>query len=261
MLYQPKTLRPVHPNAGLRAAYGKRVLKLLDDMHASITYWLCASYKANEPEMAQDAVPADELRKAVKALGRRWNKNWNAAAPKLAKWFAQSVATRSDAVLRQILKDAGISVEFRVTPAMRDIMKATVNQNVALIKSIPQQYLTQVEGIVMRGVQEGRDLASITKALQAQFGVTRRRAALIARDQNNKATSAFNRARQIELGITEAIWMHSGGGKEPRPTHVANDGKPYDVAKGWWDPAVRERIWPGQLINCRCVSRAVIPGF
>jgi len=39
------------------------------------------------------------------------------------------------------------------------------------------------------------------------------------------------------------------------------DGKKYDVAKGMWDPAVREYIFPGQLINCRCFSRSVIPGF
>lgn len=249
------------PNAGLTAIYNRRVLKLLDETHESFCYWLGAAYKANEPEMAQDDAPADALRAAVRALGRRWTRKWNEAAPKLAKWFAQSAATRSDAVLRAILKDAGISVEFRMTPAMRDVAKATVYQNVQLIKSIPQQYLGKVEGIVMRGVQEGRDLGYVAKELRAQFGVTRRRAALIARDQNNKATSAFNRARQIELGIEEAIWLHSRAGKEPRPTHVANDGERYDVAKGWWDPAERKRVWPGQLINCRCTSRSIIPAL
>ena len=40
--------------------------------------------------------------------------------------------------------------------------------------------------------------------------------------------AAMNRARQDELGIEKARWRHSGGGKHPRPTHVANDGKTYD---------------------------------
>jgi SPP1 gp7 family putative phage head morphogenesis protein len=140
-------------------------------------------------------------------------------------------------------------------------MRATVNANVALIKSIPQQYLHQVEGMVMRSVQEGRNLGDLSKDLQKQFGVTKRRAALIARDQNNKATAALSRVRQLDLGIEQAIWMHSGAGKHPRPTHVRNNGKKYNIAKGWFDPAVKRFIHPGTEIDCRCVSRPVIPGF
>ena len=71
----------------------------------------------------------------------------------------------------------------------------------------------------------------------------------------------MTRARQDELGITEAIWVHSGAGKHPRPTHVAMNGKKYDVNKGMWDPAVKRWIFPGEEINCRCISRSIIPGF
>ena len=71
----------------------------------------------------------------------------------------------------------------------------------------------------------------------------------------------MTRARQVEVGITEAIWMHSHAGKEPRPTHVANDGKRYKVAEGWFDPdpRVRRHIVPGELINCRCTTRSIVP--
>src|SRR5205085_12109859 len=100
-----------------------------------------------------------------------------------------------------------------------------------------------------------------SKELRHRFGVTRRRAALIARDQNNKVSGALHRVRQLELGIEKAIWIHSGGGKHPRPTHVRNNGKQYDVAKGWYDPAEKKFVMPGELINCRCVSRPVIAGF
>jgi uncharacterized protein with gpF-like domain len=73
----------------------------------------------------------------------------------------------------------------------------------------------------------------------------------------------MNRARQEELGITEAVWLHSHAGKKPRPTHLANHGKRYNVAEGWFDPdpKVRKHIWPGELINCRCVSKSVVKGF
>jgi uncharacterized protein with gpF-like domain len=117
--------------------------------------------------------------------------------------------------------------------------------------------------MVMRSVQTGRDLGRLAKDLQKQFGVTKRRAALIARDQNNKATASMTRVRQVQLGITEAIWVHSGAGKHPRPTHVkaGRDSVRYDVSKGWFDPDAKQWIWPGILVNCRCVSKPVIKGF
>jgi SPP1 gp7 family putative phage head morphogenesis protein len=179
----------------------------------------------------------------------------------MASYFAQDIKDRTDAQMKSMLKKSGLTVKFNITPAMRDIMKATVAENVSLIKSIPQEYLKNVEGAVMRSVQVGRDLGALSKELRTKFGVSKRRAALIARDQNNKATSAFQRARQVELGITEAIWMHSHAGKKPRRTHVAMNGKRYDVKQGMWDSDEKEYVFPGQLINCRCTSKSVIQGF
>jgi SPP1 gp7 family putative phage head morphogenesis protein len=253
-------LRPVHPNAGIEAAYRRKLDKLIIEMDHSVQYWLKSSYRANEPEMAQDETPAAALQRAMRKLIRRWQRNFDQAAEDLAKYFAKSVSERSDAALRSILKKGGFTVEFNPTPATRDVIQASVAQNVTLIKSIPQRYLTNVEGAVMRSVQAGRDLGSLSKELQAQYGVTRRRAAFIARDQNNKTTAAITRARQNELGL-EAKWRHSGGGKHPRPTHVAMDGKTYDPKKGMWDPAVQKWIFPGEEPNCRCISVSIVPGF
>jgi SPP1 gp7 family putative phage head morphogenesis protein len=256
------TFRPVHPNAGIEAAYRKRLTKIIDEMNASVLYWLKSAYRNNEPEMAQDdALPSSALRASVRALSKRWQRQFNELAPKLADYFSQAVADRTDSALQSMLRKGGMSVRFKMTRAQRDVVRATVNQNVALIKSIPSEYFTKIEGLVMRSVQTGRDLGQLTKDLQNEFGITRRRAANIARDQNNKASAALTRERQNQIGVTEAIWMHSGGGKHPRPTHVAMNGKKYDIKKGMWDSAVKQFVLPGELINCRCVSRAVIPGF
>lgn len=205
--------------------------------------------------------PADELRAAVQKMTAMWQKNFDEAAPQLAEYFGTSVAERSDAVLRSVLRNGGYSVSFSMTPAATDVMQATIGAQVGLIKSIPQQYLTQVEGAVMRSVQAGRDLGSLAKELQQQFGVTKRRAALIARDQNNKATASITRVRQVELGITEAVWRHSTGGKHLRPKHVAASGKRYDVTKGLPIGDQGQWVFPGEEINCRCVSCSVVPGL
>jgi SPP1 gp7 family putative phage head morphogenesis protein len=237
-------------------------------MHGSVLYWLSAAYKKNPPEvvelsqsLATDDSPIAELMRTVAALGRRWRRRFSILADDLADWFAQSVADRSDAALKAALKKAGFSVEFRLSRAQNDVLGATVEQNVALIRSIPEQYLRAVEGHVARSVQTGRKLDDLAKTLQRQFGATKRRAALISRDQSNKATAALSRVRHLEIGITEAVWLHSSAGKTPRPAHVAMNGRTFDIARGMWDPDEKMWIQPGFLVNCRCVSKPVVPGL
>ena len=259
-----KVLPPVRPNAGLEAAYRTKLLRLVDQMQRSFEYWIKAAYRANEPAvMAQDATPADELRRVIADLARRWRHRFDVASQELADYFATAASKRSDAALKAILKKGGFSVKFQMTRAQRDIIDATVNANVSLIKSIPERYLTDVEGMVMRSVQTGRDLGTLATELRDAYGITKRRAALISRDQSNKATSALLHARQAEIGIETAVWMHSGAGKTPRPSHVkaGREKIVYDVRKGWFDPHEQKYIFPGELIACRCTSRPVIPGF
>lgn len=261
-----KILRPVHPNVGIRAAYKRKLLALIDEMTDSYLYWVRAAYRKHPPAMAQDESPARELERELKKLGKRWQKNFDNMAAELAKYFATKIENRSRLALRKILRDGGFAVQpafFKNTANVKDVMAALVSENVSLIKSIPTQFHVQIEGLVMRSVAAGRDLAPLTRDLQKQFGVTRRRAEFIARDQNNKATAQITRARYVDMGIEEAIWLHSGGGKTKRPTHVANSGKKFDIAKGWFDPdpKVRAYIQPGYLINCRCVCKPVVKGF
>lgn len=253
---------PIYPNAGNAAVYRRRLEALIDEMHRSLAWWLCARWRDAPPVLAQDESPADGLRRTMRQLGRRWQSRFDAAAPSLAELFAKRTAERVAGKLEEILDGAGIpTVKFTTTPAVRDALSATIGENVGLIRSIASEHLSAVEGLVMRSISEGRDLSTLAKALEARYQLTKKRAAFIARDQSNKGTAVIARVRQQEAGITEAVWTHSRGGKVPRPTHVAQSGKRYSVSEGWLDPAINRRIWPGTEISCRCVSRPVIAGF
>lgn len=258
-----KLLPAVQPNAGIRALYFRKLTALIKAMSRSYEHWLRASYRANPPKMALDALPARELERRLRLLGIQWEQRFATAAPMLARYFAQSAARQSERVLKKILRDAGVTVRLTMTPQLRDIMQATVNDNVSLIRSIQSEYHTQVAGIVMRSVTEGRDLSLLSKELAKRYGITERRAADIALNQNNQATSAIQRERQVSLGLEDGIWMHSHAGKVPRPTHLANDQKRFSIREGWHDPdpKVNRRIWPGQLIKCRCTWRPIVRGF
>lgn len=254
----------INPNVGLEMAYRHKLDALIDRMHRSVGYWVKATYRQNTPQIAQlaaDESPAMAMRRLMRGLTSQWNREFAKLAKSFAPEFVRRNGRLSDQAFRKALKDAGFTVEFSLTKTVNDVMQASIGENVALIRSIPQQYLTEVEGMVLRSVQAGRDLGTLSSELQDRYAVTKRRAALISRDQNAKATASINRARQMELGIEEAIWHHSSAGKHPRPSHVANNGKVYNIKTGWYDPDAGKHIWPGTEINCRCTAKSVIKGF
>lgn len=260
-MIKPKTVRAVHPNRGLELTYRRNMQRLIAEMHASVDYWLQAAYRKEPPRMAalvaSDAAPSQKIKKTLDALAARWIAKFDEWAPKIADAYLRDAFKLSDNAFKQALKDAGWTVEFKMTPAVRDAFEASLTENIGLIRSIPEQYLQQVEGVVMRSYSAGRDLQTMVKELKQLYPKASDRAVLIARDQSNKANAVVNRARQMELGITEAIWMHSHAGKVPRPDHVAADGKRYKIAEGC--KISGEFIQPGEAVNCRCTSRAILP--
>lgn len=256
---KPKVARAVHANRGIAALYHKRMLVLISEMDASILHWISVTYRQAPPLLAQDASPVKAMRKQLRELAARWIKRFDDSAPKIAEAYLKGAFKATDSAMRQALKDAGWTVQFEMTPVMREAYEASLTENIGLIRSIPQEYLQQVEGIAMRSYTAGRDLETMVKALKRLYPKAANRAVLISLDQSNKANAVVTQARQTELGIVEAIWMHSHAGKTPRPTHVAMNGKRYKVVEGLWDSDEQKMVRPGELINCRCTSRSVLP--
>lgn len=215
-----------------------------------------------QPLMAQDAPsPTKALQAALAKWGAQTIKKFDLMSRKIADDFAKRNQNATQASVMAQLRKAGFTVKFKPTRESVEAYRIVAAENVALIKSIPRKYHEQVEQKVWNAVRNGSDLHKLSAELRKAHGSTISRAALIARDQNAKAKAVIERVRQQELGIRRGIWMHSNAGKEPRPTHVAMNGRPYDLAKGMWDSDEQEWVHPGQLINCRCTMRPVIEGF
>lgn len=256
-----KTVRAVRVNAGIEAAYRKRLDSLIRQMVKSVDYWVRAAYKNNPSAIAvaMDALPSQVLNSRLQELTDRWVKRFEEESEKIAKEFVGKTQKYVDTSFQNALKDAGWSVAFKPTRAIKDAMNAAIYENVSLIQSIPKQHLLEVEGIVMRGVTRGRDLSYITDELEKRYGITRRRAKNIAQDQADKLTSVVTNARRSELGLYEAEWIHSGAGKHPRPLHVeaGKERRKYDIRKGCLIGG--KYIQAGEEIGCRCSSRTVLP--
>lgn len=255
-------LPPVVANAGTQAAYAKKLSAMVDEMHKSVKYWLLAAYKKRYPqEIATDESASVFLTKVIRRLSRRWMSRFAESANELADYYAKDILDRSDAQMRSALKKAGFMIDFKLTDEMNNVLQANIAGQVGLIKSIPSQYFPQIEGAVMRSVAKGGDLKSLSEFLENRYGVTRRRAVFIAKDQVNKANATMNAERQKSLGIEEAQWVHTGGSNYPRHSHVqaGKDKLVYNIAKGAYIDG--EYILPGELPNCRCKSRSIIKGI
>lgn len=260
------TLSPIRPAAPTRIKYQKRVDALIDEMAQSLLYWLRATYRNNEPattELAQDASASSVLQAAFDKLANRWIRKFDELAPKISDWFVATSKARVDGTMTNDLRQGGFTVKFKMTKAMRDAYNAVIDENVGLIRSIADQHLTGVRTALMQSVQNGRDLEHLTKELEKRTGITKRRAARIARDQNNKATAVMVKTRALELGVRKARWLHSAGGKTPRPDHVkaGREGLVFDLDKGHDFHNGEGTVWPGTAINCRCVAVPIVPGF
>ena len=144
----------------------------------------------------------------------------------------------------------GIDI-FVDEPWLSDQLKLFSSQNSQLIKSLPEQELERVAGDIERGLQQGSRFTDIAKEIQKSYGITHRRAKLIARDQTTKLNASLTKLRQQEVGIEEYIWQTSDD-ERVRPTHKANDGKIFR-----WDSPPKTTGHPGHDVNCRCVARPV----
>jgi len=137
--------------------------------------------------------------------------------------------------------------------ALEDILVATTSENVALIRSIPDEYFKKLESIVYTGTTQGNNATSMIKEIQKLGHSTTKRARLIARDQTSKLNSALNQKRQTNLGVEEYIWRTAGDGRV-RESHANKNGKIFR-----WDTPPKDTGPPGQDIQCRCVAQPIIP--
>lgn len=143
------------------------------------------------------------------------------------------------------------------------IKQTTITNNVELIKSIHQQYHREVSQALYDSIINGKPTKSIVELLKQAGAKTKRRARLIARDQVHKIHETLHLQELKQVGITKAKWIHLGGGKTDRKTHVTKapeglNGGIFDISKGIYDPAVNKYIKPAEPPFCHCTAVAVV---
>src|SRR5690606_488328 len=118
------------------------------------------------------------------------------------------VRTTLSSIDRQQKRSFGIDV-LQDSPEIRATMEAAAIQNANLIKSIPERYLNNVANSVLTNMRTGLLPREVAKQIEAEYGVTQRRARFIARDQTAKINGELTKQRQIDAGYEYFKWLDS----------------------------------------------------
>lgn len=157
---------------------------------------------------------------------------------------------------------------------LSDLVALQKSKNVSLIKSIPQEFIKDIEVIVQNGLADGLRHEAIAKQISgikdinSVFGKLENRVKLIARNEVSTINSSISKKRSENLGITKGIWRTardervrgnpSGKYPDSKDNHWALEGVEFDLSKGAKDPRSGKMIFPGQPINCRCYFESII---
>jgi SPP1 gp7 family putative phage head morphogenesis protein len=152
---------------------------------------------------------------------------------------------------------------FSVSESVSVAVKASIQENVSLIKSIPSQFFDRITGAVTRSMQAGGSTKQLAAEIKSYAQMTDRRAHNIALDQTRKVYTSLNIRKFQDAGIKKFKWLHVGGSVHPRHYHMADypeglNGGVFSID----DPPVIEQKtgikgFPAQLPYCKCTMCAV----
>lgn len=253
----------LRPNSRIEKWFAAQLTDMTRRMTREVMRELLVIYEAGEEQISFDASVTSRIRIRRNALLNRWQKQFNAKGEELAKEMVRRTSRNADITLRASVKTMAGTFSLKGpigSPKLTEAIKASVEQSVDLIKTIPQKYFADITGAVMRSIQSGGSLEALRKELGRHSKRSARHVELMALDQTRKAYAAVSERKMEDLGITSFEWVHSGGARDPRDYHknVLN-GLIFRLdAPPIVDPNTGERGLPGSLPNCRCLKRPVI---
>lgn len=254
--------KPIELPKAIGISYNAELQRMVRRIKKDIDQSIKPQVKDLEFEYTADSW-ADVIEVSLAALRQRWSSAvFNRFAERMASKFVQAVNLQNQQQFQNQYKSFGINI-YAGNQAVSDYLDATVKDNVRLIKSIPDQYLTQVESIVLGNMRAGMRPSAINQQLQDQFGVTERRARVISRDQTSKAANGLAKKRMQSAGFEYYEWITSED-ERVRSRHRKISDKVTAYGKGvyrWDDPPLSDKgepISPGTDYSCRCVARPVL---
>lgn len=279
------TSKPLAKPIAIEDKYCRELQSLVQTMVKDFSV-LLSIFAKKRSQIAMDSVNdkwlSKEIHERMKKLGAKWEKRFSEYAEQHTEAYVRKLLKMTDMQLKMILDnffspERLVSFSQVIPVPLRQSMAAHIFENVVLIKSIPEQFLTRIAFAVNKSISGAGSLQQLKDDIVKLEVVTKKRAALIAIDQTRKIYSNLTVRRFDQLGIKKMKWVHSGAGKHPRDLHMTKFNGDYSryprvnglnglifpidnppviqLARGN-QPEVRG--YAADLINCRCVNVAVI---
>lgn len=282
---KPRAPKAVRPSEEAERYYRGQLRGLVKMMASELVAALEPELKRLKPDYIADSlVTMDGWAEQILSAIRRVSSRFTSALfePQIAR-VAASTVSRAEADNAEDFRDSinkAVGVDFQLITkpkGMTDYLEASTAENVNLIKSIPAEYFQKVETLVLGGMKDGLAPTAIAKQIQAETGVSARRANLIARDQVSQLNSDLTRQRQTAAGIEFYKAVDAGdvrvsgnpAGKYPNAKISCWGIARQDIGYGPGIYKVSEGApWGGKTglhpgkhhVLCRCVGLAMIPG-
>lgn len=153
-------------------------------------------------------------------------------------------------------KVAGLALRLNVAETeVGRVAMALMNEQVALIKSIPTEAGLRAQNLALEAFYDGTRSDEIAKELLRTTSVTESRATLIARTETARANASITQARASAVGANGYFWRTTMDGAE-RESHAKMNGKYIEYAK---PPTLSDgtKGHAGTFPNCRCFQDVV----
>lgn len=170
---------------------------------------------------------------------------------KIATTFVNKAVKRNKSLWQTKMSSVGISIKGKSSfCGEKDYIRSRIDTNITLIKNLKSQYLEELSVELAYSYEQGRPSSQLAKEIEKRFGITSRRAKLIARNETKNTNSQLNKKQAMELGFGSPKWHTNMDGRE-RPEHAKHNGKEYEFGVGLPDGKGGKEE-PGDAINCRC---------
>lgn len=273
-----RTLPAQKVNPGIRAAYRRELDGLMREMSKAVISEIIEEYGRIQwrvaPEMAEDAKwrsPAQIMIDFANKLLASWKRKFVDKGTIAAKQALKGIYQRIKQHRKRELKKLGITIEINPSRFTSSRYQALFLENVSLISTIPDEFFNSLKTTINNAIVQGLDRAQLAEDLYQKFSPPtekgwdesrwHKHCVFIARDQTSKAVQALAESTDLDMGITEGIWIHVPGRLSSRVSHVymGRDKTPFKLSEGKYDREVDRMVKPAELYNCMCTYRAVIP--
>ena len=260
--------QPLRHNVRVETFFSHRLTRLAEQMAEDVKKEILKSLKKHRRLQGEDASITSLFRILIRKLSDKYIKIFEQASKPFAESMLKSINKTSRQAMQQSMKalsgGLNIDVDFQKGD-LAEVLKASTVESVSLIKSIPHDYFSQVETLVMQSIAapEAGGWSGLTRKLDGMLTdrhrKIRNKARNLALDQTRKAYNNINAARMKAVGVSKYRWIHSGGGQRPRKHHQEMHGRIYSLDDPpIIEPSTGERGIPGQAINCRCTMLPII---